>query len=138
MGFGLVCLKMAFWRIIFCPIFGPHIMARKPFITCILLSFAGSKNWTKKICRFRRPTLKNKSSVVETTSDNAFVFRNNEITAVSYRGIPPATKRIGHTSLLTPSESKILDRLENKRIRIEEGEDFETETHEDDSKVLYL
>jgi hypothetical protein len=64
-----------------------------------------------------KETLKNKSSVVETTSDNAFVFRNNEITAVSYRGIPPATKRIGHTSLLTPSESKILKSLEDSRIQ---------------------
>jgi hypothetical protein len=65
-----------------------------------------------------KETLKNKSSVVETTSDNALVFGKNEITAVSYKGIPPATKRIEHTPLLlTPSESEILKSLEDSRIQ---------------------
>ena len=65
-----------------------------------------------------KEALKHKSGVVETTSDNVLVFRKNEITAVSYKGTPPATRRIEHIPRpLTNAEVKILRRRENVRLR---------------------
>jgi hypothetical protein len=65
---------------------------------------------------------KNKSSVVETTSDNVLVFGKHEVTAVSYNGMPPATKRIGDTpQLLTGAEIKILQRREEARLKKQIG-----------------
>jgi hypothetical protein len=65
---------------------------------------------------------RNSSSIVQVKERRAFIFRDGNLSAVSFDGDPITTQRIGNRqpSVLTDSELRILRRRDEKRIQIED------------------